>query len=292
MVKSMTGFGKGESANQDIALAVEIKSVNHRYCDINIKLPRSLSAFENEVKKTVVLKLKRGKVDVYINLNLVGSAALRATLNRPLVSAYLAALDELKTEFAVQGDISLDWLASQKDLIQIEEATIEPELMKTVLLKAVEDALAGHEQMRIVEGAATANDMLARLGLISGLLDQIETLAPEVPKEWLVKLEQRLKKFSDEIEFDPQRLAQELAIVADRCDVSEELTRFRSHIQQFESLLDGAEPVGRKMDFLVQEMNRETNTTGSKSNHAELTRLVVDIKAELEKIREQVQNIE
>jgi uncharacterized protein (TIGR00255 family) len=124
------------------------------------------------------------------------------------------------------------------------------------------------------------------------LIDQVETLAPEMPKEWRQKLEQRLKKFADEIEFDPQRLAQELALVADRCDVSEELTRFRSHIQQFLALLECAEPVGRKMDFLVQEMNREANTTGSKSNHAELTRLVVDIKAELEKIREQVQNIE
>jgi len=288
----MTGFGKGESANQDVTLAVEIKSVNHRYCDINIKLPRSLSAFENDVKKTVGQKLKRGKVDVYINLNLIGSAAMRATLNRPLVSAYLAALDELKNEFAVSGDISLDWLASQKDLIQIEEATIDPEIMKEVLITAVQKALTGHDQMRIAEGEATADDMFARLGLISGLLDQIETLAPEVPKEWQVKLEQRLQKFSEEIEFDPQRLAQELAIVADRCDVSEELTRFRSHIQQFEALLKSDEPVGRKMDFLVQEMNREANTTGSKSNHAELTRLVVDIKAELEKIREQVQNVE
>ena len=292
MVKSMTGFGKGESANQDVALTVEIKSVNHRYCDINIKLPRSLSAFENEVKKTVGQTLKRGKVDVYINLNLIGGTALRATLNRPLVSAYLAALDELKNEFAVSGDIGLDWLASQKDLIQIEEATIDPEIMKEVLISAVQKALTGHDQMRITEGAATADDMLARLGLIGGLLDQIEALAPEVPKEWRVKLEQRLKKFSEEIEIDPQRLAQELAMVADRCDVSEELTRFRSHIQQFEALLKSNEPVGRKMDFLVQEMNREANTTGSKSNHAELTRLVVDIKAELEKIREQVQNVE
>lgn len=292
MVKSMTGFGKGDSANQDVTLAVEIKSVNHRYCDINIKLPRSLSAFENEVKKTVGQKLKRGKVDVYINMNLIGSSAMRATLNRPLVSAYLAALDELKNEFSVSGDISLDWLASQKDLIQIEEATIDPEIMNEVLITAVQKALAGHDQMRIAEGAATADDMLARLGQISGLLDQIETLAPEVPKEWLVKLEQRLKKFSEEIEFDPQRLAQELAIVADRCDVSEELTRFHSHIQQFEALLNCEEPVGRKMDFLVQEMNREANTTGSKSNHADMTRLVVEIKAELEKIREQVQNVE
>jgi len=292
MVKSMTGFGKGESANQDVALTVEIKSVNHRYCDINIKLPRSLSAFENEVKKTVGQTLKRGKVDVYINLNLIGGTALRATLNRPLVSAYLAALDELKNEFAVSGDIGLDWLASQKDLIQIEEATIDPEIMKEVLISAVQKALTGHDQMRIAEGAATADDMLARLGLIGGLLDQIEALAPEVPKEWRVKLEQRLKKFSEEIEIDPQRLAQELAMVADRCDVSEELTRFRSHIKQFEALLKSNEPVGRKMDFLVQEMNREANTTGSKSNHAELTRLVVDIKAELEKIREQVQNVE
>jgi len=292
MIKSMTGFGKGESSNENIALTVEVKSVNHRYCDINIKLPRALSAFENEIKKVVGRKLKRGKVDVYINLDLVGSAAINASLNRPLVNAYLSVIEQLKQEFSLSGDISLDWLASQKDLIRIEEAAVDPDVMQKTLLGAVEDALGGLDRMRTAEGSATAADMTSRLRLIGNLLDQVESLAPEVPREWRVKLQQRLKKFADEIEFDPQRLAQELAIVADRCDVSEEMTRFRSHLQQFETLLDSAEPVGRKMDFLVQEMNREANTTGSKSNHAELTRLVVEIKAELEKIREQVQNIE
>lgn len=292
MVKSMTGFGKAESGNQDVAITVEVKSVNHRYCDINIKLPRTLSGFENEVKKAVGQLLKRGKVDVYINFDLVGSGALSATLNRPLAAAYLAALGQLKNEFSVPGEVSLDWLASQKDLIRIKEAAVDEESLKSLLLEAVRAALAGLDQMRIAEGAATADDMQTRLQQIGLLLDQVEALAPEVPKEWKIKLEQRLKKFAADIEFDPQRLAQELAIVADRCDVSEEITRFRSHIQQFNELLNCAEPVGRKMDFLVQEMNREANTTGSKSNHAELTRLVVEIKAELEKIREQVQNVE
>jgi len=292
MVKSMTGFGKAESGNQDVAITVEVKSVNHRYCDINIKLPRTLSGFENEVKKAVGQLLKRGKVDVYINLDLVGSGALSATLNRPLAAAYLAALGQLKNEFSVPGEVSLDWLASQKDLIRIKEAAVDEEALKSLLLEAVRAALAGLDQMRIAEGAATADDMQTRLQQIGLLIDQVEALAPEVPKEWKIKLEQRLKKFAADIEFDPQRLAQELAIVADRCDVSEEITRFRSHIQQFDELLQGNEPVGRKMDFLVQEMNREANTTGSKSNHAELTRLVVEIKAELEKIREQVQNVE
>lgn len=292
MVKSMTGFGKAESGNQDVAITVEVKSVNHRYCDINIKLPRTLSGFENEVKKAVGQLLKRGKVDVYINFDLVGSGTLSATLNRPLAAAYLAALGQLKNEFSVPGEVSLDWLASQKDLIRIKEAAVDEESLKSLLLEAVRAALAGLDQMRIAEGAATADDMQTRLQQIGLLLDQVEALAPEVPKEWKIKLEQRLKKFAADIEFDPQRLAQELAIVADRCDVSEEITRFRSHIQQFNELLNCAEPVGRKMDFLVQEMNREANTTGSKSNHAELTRLVVEIKAELEKIREQVQNVE
>jgi uncharacterized protein (TIGR00255 family) len=292
MIKSMTGFGKAESRNSEVTLAVEVKSVNHRYCDINIKLPRTLSGFENDVKKTVAERLNRGKIDVYINLDLIGSAAICATLNRPLVNAYLAALEQLQTEFSVVGEISLDWLASQKDLIRIEEATIDQESLKSVLLETVAVALAGIDQMRQAEGAATAIDMRARIRQIGQLIDQVEALASEVPKEWRLKLEQRLKKLTDEIEFDPQRLAQELALAADRCDVSEELTRFRSHIQQFHALLESAEPVGRKMDFLVQEMNREANTTGSKSNHADLTRLVVDIKSELEKIREQVQNIE
>lgn len=292
MLKSMTGFGKGESTDQQVVLTVEIKTVNHRYCDINIKLPRTLAVFENEIKKTLGQCVKRGKVDVYVNLQLIGSAAIAATLNRPLVSAYLSAIEQLKSEFSLIGDISLDWLAGQKDLIQISEAAVEPEVMRQVLLSAVERALVGLDQMRVAEGLATAADMQARLAQIGGLIDQVERLAPEVPREWRGKLEQRLKKLADDIECDPQRLAQELAMVADRCDVSEEITRFRSHIKQFDDLIGGDEPVGRKMDFLVQEMNREANTTGSKSNHADLTRLVVEIKAELEKIREQVQNIE
>lgn len=292
MLKSMTGFGKGESANEQLIVTVEVKTVNHRYCDINIKLPRTLAAFENEIKKTLGHLVKRGKVDVYVNLQLIGSAAIAATLNRPLASAYLNAIKQLKREFSLGGDISLDWLAGQKDLIQISESAVDPEVMRRILLGAIEQALGSLDQMRIAEGLATAGDMQARLALIGGLIDQVEKLAPEVPKEWRGKLEQRLRKLADDIEVDPQRLAQELALVADRCDVSEEVTRFRSHIKQFEGLIDGDEPVGRKMDFLVQEMNREANTTGSKSNHADLTRLVVEIKAELEKIREQVQNIE
>lgn len=292
MIRSMTGFGKAAARNDQMVVTVEIKTVNHRYCDVTVKCPRSFIAFENEIKKRIGEGLGRGKVDVYVNLDLVGSAALSASLNRPLVEAYLSAISQLKSDYPVAGEISLDWLASQKDLIRIEESAISQEEIGQVTLEAVDGALEGLNQMRLAEGQALVADFSLRLKNLSQLINQVETLAAEVPKEWRQKLESRLQKLAADVEFDPQRLAQELAIVADRCDVSEELTRFRSHLQQFELLFQSEEPVGRKMDFLVQELNREANTTGSKSNHADLTRLVVDIKAELEKIREQVQNVE
>lgn len=292
MLKSMTGFGKGQAAESGLSLSVEIKSVNHRFCDISVKAPRTLAGFEAAVKKRVGERLKRGKIDLFINIEAGESCSLEARINRPLAKAYIEALQELKQDFPVSGEIPLEFLAAQKDLLLIREAELDQELLQNCLFGALEQALAGLEGMRNAEGQATEADLRARCRQLEALAARIEQHAPEVVVEWRQKLEQRLEKLSQDMNLDPQRVAQEVAIFADRCDISEELIRFRSHLDQFDLLFKADEPVGRKMDFLVQELNRETNTMGSKSNHAELTRLVVELKAELEKIREQVQNVE
>jgi len=292
MLKSMTGFGKGQATGDGLSLSVEIKSVNQRFCDISVKAPRLLAPFEAQLKKRVGEKVNRGKVDLFINIDAGETCALEARINRPLAKAYVDALQELKRDFPVSGEISLEFLAAQKDLLLIREAELDQQLLQDCLFSALELALDGLESMRSAEGRATEADLKSRCRQLTVLAGQIEKLAPEVVVEWRQKLEQRLEKISQELTVDPQRVAQEVAIFADRCDISEELIRFRSHLDQFALLFEADEPVGRKMDFLVQELNRETNTMGSKSNHPELTRLVVELKAELEKIREQVQNIE
>ena len=273
-------------------MTVEIRSVNHRYSDVGVKAPRSLLALEGEIKKTVGKRLKRGKIDVFINQELSAAATTVPTLNRPLASAYVELFEKIRTEFAVDGGIPLSLLAAQRDVIVVKEAEPAEEAVRHCLDLALATALENLERMRLAEGEATQRDMEARFGTVQSLLSQVEERAPRVPVEWRAKVTERLDRLAKDIEWDPQRVAQEIAIFADRCDISEEIIRFKSHLQQFDELFAATEPVGRQMDFLVQELNREVNTMGSKSNDAELTKLVVAIKSELEKVREQVQNVE
>ncbi len=292
MIASMTGYGKGQATVGEVSLVVEIKSVNHRYGDVTVKCPRFLYPFENKVKKKVSGVLNRGKIDVFINQDMACERGLTPVLNRPAAASYMAVFEEMRSEYAVAGEIPLSLLASQKDVITVREGELDESVLEECLNAALGEALKAISAMREVEGAATLKDMEARFGQIVASLGCIEERAPQVALEWQAKLKARLEKLRTDFDYDPQRVAQEIAIFADRCDISEEITRFHSHIDQFRELLSSAEPVGRRMDFLVQELNREVNTMGSKSNDADLTRTVVAIKAELEKIREQVQNIE
>ncbi len=292
MLKSMTGYGRGEAAAGGMTLAVEIKSVNHRYGDVTVKSPRALYPLETEIKKKVAEKLRRGKIDVFITQEFAAGGTAAPLLNRGLADAYVRVFEEMRQAYGLEGGIPLSLLASQRDVLVLrEEALAEGEVEKALFV-ALEQALEAMEKMRLAEGGATSRDLEGRLVTVEELLSAVETRAPEVPREWRGKLAERLSRLEKEFEVDPQRLAQELALFADRCDISEELTRFRSHLGQVRGLFDSAEPVGRQLDFLLQELNRETNTMGSKSNDAELTRMVVTIKAELEKVREQIQNIE
>lgn len=292
MLKSMTGYGKGQASSDVATLTVEIRSVNHRYSDVSIKAPRALLPLESEIKKRVSARLARGKIDVFINQEYAAGAAALPVLNRPLAAAYVELFEQMRTAFAVDGGIPLSLLASQKDLIVLKESELATEDVGSLVAAAIDGALDALEGMRRKEGEALRIDIEGRLAEAGSLLARIEERAPQVPVEWQGRLTERLARLQRDFEYDAQRVAQEIALFADRCDISEEIVRFHSHLQQFRSLLVAAEPVGRQLDFLVQELNREVNTMGSKSNDAEMTRLVVAIKAELEKIREQVQNVE
>jgi len=292
MIKSMTGYGRGQAQRDNLSFTVEIKAVNHRYADINIKAPRLITPFESQIKKQVGAVLKRGKIDIYVTQNNNAQATVKPVVNKNLAAAYLEALQDIRDLEGVSGDVPLEYLASLPDVVKLEDVSIVEEEISSCLEAALADALDAIVGMRAIEGAATGVDMVERLVLLKEMLTGIEAQAVTVPLEWQRKLNERLARLQNGAEMDPQRVAQEIAIFADRCDISEELVRFRSHLEQFSELLNQVEPVGRQMDFLVQELNREANTMGSKSNDATLTRYVVGLKSELEKIREQVQNIE
>jgi uncharacterized protein (TIGR00255 family) len=292
MIKSMTGFGKGTAVAGAATVSVEIKTVNHRFCDISVKAPRSLLVLESELRKKVGERLRRGKIDLFITLEFASGGSAIPTLNQPLAEAYYSLFEELRTRFALSGEVPLALLAGQRDVLQLQEGQVPEAQLHGAVAEALTAALERVEAMRRVEGEATRRDMEERLALLGSLLEQIAARAGQVPGEWQAKLRERLARLAPDVAFDPQRVAQEVALFADRCDISEELTRFLSHLEQFSTLLGSPEAVGRQLDFLVQELNRETNTIGSKSNDAELTRQVVTIKSELEKIREQVQNVE
>ncbi len=291
MIKSMTGYGRGQAKVDGLSFSVEIKAVNHRYCDINIKSPRLLAPLESEIKKQVSSVLRRGKIDLYISQDHTAQLVNKPTIDKQLAKAYLEAFSELKEISGLSGEISLEFLAAQKDVLVLNDVEFARDDLWNCLSRAIVEALNSIQEMRQNEGAATQVDMESRLALLSQSIVLIEQSAALVPVEWQQKLQERLSRLQEN-GGDPQRVAQEIAIFADRCDISEEITRINSHLEQFRDLLQQQEPVGRQLDFLVQELNREANTMGSKSNDATLTRHVVTLKAELEKIREQVQNIE
>lgn len=289
---SMTGYGKGSSIAEATRYTAEIKTVNHRYTDVSVKLPRALMFLETEVKNWVSGVVHRGKVDVYISRESDAAEGLSPQLNSGVAQAYVEVYQELIDRFGLMQDIPISLLAAQKDVIVLSEPEVDASSARTGLKEAVSEALEAVVQMRSTEGKSMQDDIEGRLQTLEDLLHAIERRTPEVVEEWQQKLHKRLDNLLQEADVDPQRVAQEVALFADRCDISEEVVRFNSHIAQMRNLLTQSGAIGRQMDFLIQELNREANTMGSKSNDADLTRKVVALKAELEKIREQVQNIE
>ena len=292
MIRSMTGFGKGIATIDGATLTVEIKTVNHRFCDISVKSPRLFFACETELRRRLSERLKRGKVDLLVLLEYTSGGTALPVLNLPLAQAYYQAFSELRTTLNLQGEINLDLIAGQRDVILMRENALPEEDLCRCLFVSLERAIEAVEAMRGNEGEATQRDIEGRISTLDVHLHAISARAAVVPNEWQGRLNERLTRLGPDFAYDPLRVAQEIALFADRCDISEELSRFRSHLEQVRLLLTEPEPVGRQLDFLVQELNRETNTMGSKSNDAELTRHVVQIKSELEKVREQIQNVE
>lgn len=292
MTFSMTGYGKGEAEGAAGRVTVEIRSVNHRYGEINVKLPRTMLQLEHELRKRVAEQLKRGKIDVFVQLDESAAASARPQVNLPLAQSYFAAFCELREVLGVQEPVTLELIASQRDVLSMGDETPQADDMAAVVRTALDQALDNIVAMRRREGAALHEELHTRMTGLLTLVDRVSARAPLVVQAGAERLGERLAKLLADGTLDESRVAQEVAIMADRCDVTEELVRLQSHQQQFFSTLKLAEPVGRKLDFLLQEVNREVNTIGSKANDGEIARLVVELKAELEKIREQVQNIE
>lgn len=294
MIKSMTGFGRSEYSDGKRNITCEIKSVNHRYSDISVKMPRRYSFAEDKIKQTVKEKLARGKVDVSINVENVTENDVVIKLNQLAAKQYYDNLTELKSQFGLSGDIDLELLANMPDVLKaVPDVDDEEELTKAILIPVAE-ASANLEKMRAVEGARLAEDLINKGDTIKGILDQIEKRAPLVVRDYTDKLRERIAELLDgAVQVPEDRILVEAAVFADKCAIDEEITRLNSHLLQLKSILTGSEAtVGKKLDFLVQEMNREANTIGSKANDITITNHMLNIKAEIEKIREQVQNIE
>ena len=294
MIKSMTGFGRSEYSDGKRNIICEIKSVNHRYSDISVKMPRRYSFAEDKIKQTIKEKLSRGKVDVSISVENVTENDVTIKLNRLAANQYYENLKELKEEFALSGDINLGLLAGMPDVLKaVPDVDDEEELTKAILIP-VSEASINLESMRAIEGARLAEDLLNKGDNIKSILDKIEERAPMVVRDYTDKLRERIAVLLDgAVEVPEDRILVEAAIFADKCAIDEEITRLNSHLAQLKTILTGTEStVGKKLDFLVQEMNREANTIGSKANDITITNHMLNIKAEIEKIREQVQNIE
>lgn len=292
MIKSMTGYGAAKGSSGAVDITVELKSVNNRYLDCNIRLPRVFSSIEDTLKAAVTRSISRGKVDVYVNIDTSKANLVSIRLNKPLADAYMDALRTLSETYGLRSDISAAELTRYPDVIQIEKTEADTDVLSSDILEVLEAALKDFDAMRLREGAHLAADIEERLGVIEALTKRVEEISPRTVTDYRTKLEAKMTEVLQGKEIDASRILMEAAIFADRVAVSEETVRLTSHIEQLRSMLKSREPVGRKLDFLIQELNREANTIGSKGNDAEMARIVVDLKAEIEKIREQAQNIE
>jgi len=292
MPQSMTGFGSGRATEGAEDISVELKSVNHKFCEVKARLPRELSTLEPGAVKQIKAKLSRGAVELTVKRAGKNTTGQVPVVDVALVKEYRRAFKELAAAAGLTDDVRLRELLQQPGVMHLEEAAVDVNAAGTALTVAIEQALESLGRMRAQEGGAIEADLLARLGEVEQRVGKLKTLAPQAVVEHHQRLTERVAELAKGIQVDPQRLAQEVALFAERTDVAEELTRLSSHIVQFKTLLAGREPAGRQLDFLVQEMHREVNTTGSKSQHPEISNQVVALKAELERIREQVQNVE
>jgi uncharacterized protein (TIGR00255 family) len=288
----MTGYGRGEAQGPGGACVVEVRSLNHRYCEIAVKTPRGFTAGENRIRETVRSHFTRGRFDVHVMVDYTTVSSRRIVIDYALARQLYLALTDLGRELGLSGQVNLSSLLELREIARVEENEHQIEDLWPAVQEALEISVANLAAMRIAEGKALGRDILERISLIEGWLGQIRNRLPILLTEYRQKLEARIARLFGDVEIDPTRLAQEVIFFTERSDVTEEMTRLNTHITEFRRLLQTDDSVGRKLDFLLQEMNREINTTSSKVADSDVAVLVVDIKSELERIREQAQNIE
>ncbi len=292
MLKSMTGYGRGELTLHGRAITVEVRSVNNRYLDCSVRLPRAYACAEDGIQRAVKSAVSRGKVDVFVTVEQEAAEAVAVRVNEAMVAGYVAAFRSMAEQFHLVGEVSLDLVARMPDVVQVEKAPENLEELTEDLLTATRAALTDVDTMRTREGEKLYEDLAQRRDTMEGYVAVVERRSPETVAAYRERLYSRIQETLADRQIDEGRVLTEVAVFADKVAVAEETVRLTSHIAQFRTMIDGGQPIGRKLDFLIQEMNRETNTIGSKCNDLELSTVVVDMKAELEKIREQVQNVE
>ena len=292
MVKSMTGYGRAVETVNGREFTVELRSVNNRYLDCTVKLPRSLSFAEDAVKQAVKATISRGKVDVFISVRSEGAEDMTVSLNQAMVAGYLSAMKQMVEQYGIRDDISVSVLSRMPEVFTVDRAEVDETQLQADLMCVAAKALQNYDAMRTAEGKALENDLRSRGDTIRALVAQVESGSGQTVMDYRTRLENKLKEVLANTAIDESRILTEAAIFADKVAVDEETVRLRSHLEQRDNMLTTGGPIGRKLDFLLQEMNREANTIGSKCSDVRLARVVVDMKAELEKIREQTQNIE
>lgn len=292
MVRSMTGFGRAKYSENGLNITVEFKSVNHRYFEFTSRLPKGYMFLDEKLKSFCQQNISRGKVEAAVIIEDNSEGAASVELNTAYAGAYLAAVKDMSRRYGIKNDVKMSSLVANPELFTVKKQTLSEETVTAAVLKTAEEAMQSFISMREAEGKRLKNDVKSRTDFILEKVAFVDERSPETVKAYREKLEQKIKELIGDVQVDEQRLLTETAIFADKVAVAEETVRLKSHIKQFCSLLDSDEPIGRKLDFIVQEMNREANTIGSKAQDIEIAHTVVDIKSEIEKIREQIQNIE
>lgn len=292
MIKSMTGYGSAKGSVEGLEIAVELKSVNNRYLDTSVRLPRSFLFAEDAVKSAVQSHISRGKVDVFISVDSSGAGDMAVKVNEPLLRGYIEAINHISEEYALSNELTALSVGRFPDVLSVEKKDLDAEAISEGILSIAEKALRDFDQMRLREGEKLRDDVISRLATIDALVSQVEAKAPETVAEYRKRLEQRMTEVLATAGIEPNRILAEAAIFADHIAVDEETVRLRSHMAQLRTMINGSSPTGRKIDFLIQEFNREANTIGSKCQSSDVAHTVVDLKSEIEKIREQIQNIE
>lgn len=292
MIKSMTGYGSASAVVEDLAITVELKSVNNRYLDTSVRLPRSFLFAEDTIKSAVQSHISRGKVDVFVTVDASAAGDMAVKVNEPLLKGYLEALRHISEEYALPNDVTALAVSRFPDVLTVEKKAMDADALTAGLQQITEEALKDFDTMRLREGEKLRDDVLRRLDSIDQLVSTVEAEAPQTVTAYRARLEAKMAEVLGTAGIDESRILAEAAIFADHIAVDEETVRLRSHMEQLKTMINGHSPTGRKIDFLIQEFNREANTIGSKCQNSDIAHVVVDLKSEIEKIREQIQNIE